>query len=1074
MKANKKTLLLLLALFSFTVAFSQQRAVIRGRVIDKADKTPVIGANIIEYDKDNRVINGTICDVNGNFVLEMKNINNTVRVSIIGYTAKTIIPDPSKSMNIELDQTNTQLKEVKVVGRKKIEMPTLTNIEDRDNASSVVKVDLGDMKEAGVLSAADALQARVSGLDILASSGDPGSGSQLVIRGLSSMGNNKPLIVIDGIPQSYVPTDFNLSSADQQDISNLINIPVKDIKSVTILKDAASTAIYGSKGADGVLLIETNRGRLGKVQFDYTYKASLNIQPPAIPMLNGNEYSMLQLEELHNALGVFQVPNEIAYNTDYADFYNYAANTNWIGAITQNSFTNDNYFSVSGGGEKTRYFTSLSYVNEGGTTIHTDSKRFSTRVNLDYFLSDKILFSVGFNYTNNLSDFNLSINNTNIREMAYIKAPNMSIWEYDAYGKPTGEYFTPITSYQGGGDVYFNPVAVANLGKNSSLSNTMENSFTLKYNIFDWLVFRETLSYQFYGSKSKNFLPYNAIGADWLNWQVNKAEEGNSNYSGLQTESQLAFSTSLDSSLHVISGTLNWITEQNGGEWLNIQSNHIPSTSIIDPSINGNINWIGNGSSEKRGLGALVSLNYKFKDRYMVQSSFRADASSSFGNNRRWGKFGGVSLGWRFSEESFIKSLGFVGESKLRASWGIAGRQPDDPYARYAQFMTVSNGGYMTLPGIYPSQPSLDNLQWESSTTTDLGLDLNLFRDRLFISGDIYDKVTSNILFSNYYIPSSSGYDQLLFLNGGKLDNKGWELSADYKIKQTKDFRWSVNFNISHNQNAFTALPNNFNVEQSTSIGNGQYPLRVELGQPIGSFFGFRYQGVYSTTSDTYARDAGGNVIYDQSGAPIPMTYTGTYTFRAGDPKYADINHDGVIDLNDVVYLGNCNPQYIGGFGTSVKYKNLELVCQFHYRLGFDIINGVAIQTQGMNDKNNQSKATLRRWRVEGQNEPNMLPRAYMNNPANNLGSDRYVENGDFLRLLNVQVTYRFSQAFCDKLKMRSLNVTMSARKIATFTRYSGQDPEIGMDASNPFWIGVDNAKTPPPALITGNISIGF
>ncbi len=270
----------------------------------------------------------------------------------------------------------------------------------------------------------------------------------------------------------------NLAGSNAQDISNMINIALQDIKSITVLKDAASTAIYGSQGADGVLLIETYKGRLGKVQFDYQYKGSVNFQPPSIPMLNGNEYIMLQLEEWHNSDGVFNIPPEIAYDKDYAGFYNYSANTDWVKAVTQIGYTNDHYLKFSGGGEKTRYYTSFDYVNDVGTTINTGSRRFSTRMNLDYYLSRKLVFGINFNYTNNSIDGNYQVykgygdygdpnSYWNVRSMAYIKAPNMSIWEYDAYGNPTGEYFTPINSYQGGGGTYFNPVAVAKLGKSN-------------------------------------------------------------------------------------------------------------------------------------------------------------------------------------------------------------------------------------------------------------------------------------------------------------------------------------------------------------------------------------------------------------------------------------------------------------------------------------------------------------------------------------------------------------------------------------------------------------------------------
>jgi len=1077
-----------LVLINCGEAFSQAKPVIRGRVIDKGDKTMVIGANVIEYDASNRVISGTITNVNGDFVLEMKNAGNVVKVSMIGYNVATVKVDFTKPIIVELEPTDIEIGEITITA-KATTSNRLTNIDERDNASSTVKIELMDMQNQANVSVADALQGKISGLDILSASGDPGSGSQIVIRGLSSMGNNKPLIVIDGIPQDNIPSSFDLSSADSEDISNLINIALQDIKSIEVLKDAASTAVYGSKGADGVLLIETHKGRMGKVQFDYQYKYSLNIQPPAIPMLSGDEYIMLQLEEWHNSRGVFDVPNEIAYNRDYVDFYNYSQNIDWLGAITQNASTHDHYFKISGGGDKTRYFTSFGYIDEGGTTINTRSKRFSTRINLDYFLSQNLLFSIQFNYTNNTRNDNISIDGRNIREMAYIKAPNMSIWEYDFEGKRTGEYFTPINSYQGSGSSYFNPVAVATLGKNDRISHSLQNTFKLKYNINDWLTFNETVSFQYDGAKTNNYLPYNAIGADWLAWNINKAEESNNIYSAIKTETQLAFDSPFKSNKHVVTGALTWVTNHSGYEWMNLQSNKTPSTNIQDPSIAGQINWIGSGSGQNRDVGALANLNYKLLDRYMLQTILRADASSSFGSNYRWGLFKGIMAGWRFSSEPFLESLTFLGESMLRFSWGLSGSQPGDPYARYATYITTDNGAYINNPAIVPSQIELNNLKWQSITTTNFGLELNLFKDRLYIEGDVYEKVTSDMLFQRYDIPVSSGFNRLSWFNGGKLLNKGWELMVNYKAIKTKNLTWSIDFNTSQNINSFEELPENFNTERSTSIDNGQYPQRVVVGEPIGSFFGVRYLGVYATDADAVAKDAAGNVLYDSKGKPVPMMYKNNYTFKGGDARYEDINHDGKIDLNDATYIGDCNPDFIGGLGTSLKFRNFDFSLNFHYRVGFDIINGVAIQTEGLgstydfwmggvhyydNGKNNQSKAVLSRWRVQGQNEPGMLPRAYLDHPANNLGSDRYVEKGDFIRLNNIKFGYRLSQDICNKLGLNSVNLALSARKLMTFTKYTGQDPEIGQDASDPFWIGVDNAKTPPPKIISFSISVGF
>ncbi|MGE5395783.1 MAG: SusC/RagA family TonB-linked outer membrane protein [Candidatus Saccharibacteria bacterium] len=1083
MKKIKKTIILILALCSFIGAYSQTKTIIRGKVVDQKDKSGVIGATIVESDKENRVVNGTVTDVDGNFVYQMKNPANTMKVTVIGYQTKTFKPSPGKSVVIELVSSDFELDQVTVTAKTK-SSNSLTNIDERDNASSRVKVDLMDMKDGGITSAADALQGKVSGLDIISASGDPGSGSSIVIRGLSSIGNNKPLIVIDGIPQDQVPSSFDLSSSDAEDISNMINIALQDIKSIEVLKDAASTAVYGSKGADGVLLIETHRGKMGKVQFDYTYKNSLNFQPKAIPMLNGDEFVTLQLEELHNSQGIFDLPREIAYDKDYPDFYNYSANTDWLAAITQNSVTNDHFFKISGGGEKTRYYTSFSYLDQGGTTINTGYKQFSTRVNLDYFLSKKILFTIQFNYSNEKTDGNIEVDmggwTRNIRQMAYLKAPNMSIYEHDANGNLTGEYFTrnfdKTDNYQGDGYHYFNPVAVARLGKKDESKNNLENSFKLKYTLKDWLIFNETVAFSYTGSKANSFLPYNAIGSNWYDWTVNKAEEGNGLFSSFKTESQLVYFVPFNNKIHDVTGTASWSTNQSTNEGVNIQSNRLPSTDIQDPAIDGQINWISSSLLEKRDVGALFSLNYKYKDRYGIQTVARADGNSSFGAANRWGVFKGVSAFWRFSEEPWIKSKceSWLSESKVRASYGTSGRAPGDwpNYPRFAIYN--SSNGYLLNPAVIPSSIQLDNLKWENIQSTNYGIDLNLLHDRIFITGEVYNKVTSDLLFRDYKIPTSSGFNQLTYLNGGELTNNGWEFMLDYRVLQTKNWRVRVDFNISQNVNAFTKLPENFNTEKDLSIGNGQYPKRIVAGEPIGSFFGFRYKGVYASDADVVATDAEGNALHDGQGNVIPMTYKGVYQFKGGDAKYEDVNHDGQIDLNDVVYIGDSNPDFIGGFGTSIKYKQFDISFQFHYRTGYDIINSTAMDTEGMLGKNNQSKAVLNRWRVQGQNEPGLLPRAYMNSPANNLGSDRYVERGDFMRLNNVALKYQVSQALCEKLNLQSASFSLSARKLFTLTNYSGQDPEVSQDAGDPFWIGVDRANTPPPKMVTLSFSVGF
>jgi TonB-linked SusC/RagA family outer membrane protein len=658
--------------------------------------------------------------------------------------------------------------------------------------------------------------------------------------------------------------------------------------------------------------------------------------------------------------------------------------------------------------------------------------------------------------------------------MAYIKAPNMSIWEYDSEGNPTGEYFTPINSYQGDGVSFYNPVAMANLSKDDNKYSRLENTFLLRYRLNDYITLRETVSFQFQGTEKSRFYPYTTIGADWLDPYVNRAREENDMDIELRTETQLAFNSPFKNENHELTGAITWITQQSEFENFDTQSTHTPSTGIQDPAAEAQVSYIATRSGEQRSVGGLANINYKLLDRYMVQTILRADAASSFGENNRWGLFKGVALGWRFSDEPFLESLSFLDESMLRYSWGVTGRRPKDVYARFANYESTSTGSYIFTPSIIPTSIQLDNLKWETITSSNIGLELNLFKNILYIEAEVYNKLTTDILFEKYRIPSTSGFSQLRYFNGGELSNKGWEIMTDLRAVKTENIRLSFNFNASRNVNSFIKLPENFNTERSTSIGNGQYPLIVTEGAPIGSFYGFRYLGVWASDEDVVARDAAGNILIDGYGNPITLTYNDSYRFQGGDPIYADLNHDGDIDLNDVEKIGDSNPNFIGGFGTTLRFWNFDFAMNFHYRVGFDIINQVALQTEGMNNRNNQSKAVLSRWRIQGQDEPGLLPKAYMNHPANNLGSDRYVERGDFMRLNNIKIGYQLNRALCDKLGIRRADLTLSARRLFTITGYSGQDPEVGQDASDPFWIGVDKATTPPPRILTMSIAVGF
>ena len=1064
--------------------FALGQSVIRGTVTDSEDGSRIPGATVTGNDSVRRIITGTITDPNGNYNLLVKNPDGIFIVSFIGYESFEFTLNGREVIDVVLSPSTIQMEEVMITADA--DYNTLTGVAQRDITGSQVRMDMVDSKHLGIVSAEEALQGQVSGLDIM-SSGDPGGGSQIVIRGLSSLGGSTPLIVVDDIPQDIrIDEGFDFGSADQEDIGDLVNISPQDIKSIDVLKDAASAAVWGSRGADGVLVIKTQRGRRGKTRFEYQGKYTVNVQPPPIPMLNGDEYIMMQLEQLHNQLGLFEVPPEIAVDRDYVDFYNYSKNTDWVDAISQTGFINDQYFKVSGGGDKTRYFASVNFQNNRGTTMNTSLNRLSTRVNIDYNISSKIRFTVNFNYTNSAKEdnyeFRLDLDEdgdkekVNVRQMAYIKAPNMAIWEHDENGNLTGEYFTPIFSYQGDGNEFFNPVAVANLSSNDQNQNQVQNSFVLDYNMLSWLRFRQTLSFQYLNTKKKQYLPIDAIGTDWLDDLNNRSWEQNNTTTRIMTRSQLSFIPRFKNQAHSFSSIVTAEAEMSTGEWATLATSRGPGGDIRDPAANAPISDTKSGSSNARALGLLVSINYKLKDRYIFSSNARIDGSSKFGVNQRWGLFPSASAGWRFSEEAIFANISSLSNALLRVSWGQTGKQPTSPYDRHAIFNTNTTGPnqYIENPIIVQQQAQLENLKWQTVSAWNFGLDLGFLMDRIILTAEVYNNITEDILWKNYKIPKSSGYTTLKWFNGGKLQNKGWEFFTRVGIIGRANLTWDVNFNIANNLNVFLEFPGNFNNEVATNIGNGQYPRRADIGQPIGAFYGFRYLGVWPSDEDVVALDAEGNVLTDVNGNLLPLTFNKQYQFVGGDAKYEDINHDGNIDLLDVVYLGDSNPNIIGGFGSVLGWKQFRFSFQFHYRSGFQIVNEVAMDSEGMLGRDNQSKAVLKRWRIQGQDEPGMLPRAYMDHPANNLGSDRYVENGDFIRLNNVTLSYALPSRICSRIHLNSLDFAFTLRRILTLTRYTGQDPEIRQVGDDPFWFGTDNARTPVPQSFVFSMSLGF
>ncbi len=926
-------------------------------------------------------------------------------------------------------QISSQQKHVaadSLVGISKIETGFFSIVNGPQPISSE-KIYFSGLGYTNELSLLELLQGRVGGLDITSASGNPGNSPLAVLRGQQVMANRAPLVVIDGIPWNSNDHFFNTFHAGMEDLYNLIPVPVADIVSVEVLKDGASTALYGAEGADGVILVETRKGIPQKMQVTYQFNQGIIGEPDFRPMLSRDEYIMYQLEAHSNA-GINDIPPEIAFDQDYDDFYNYAANTDWLKTVTQRGSLSNHHLRIQGGNKKSRYFGSLGYLNQKGTVIHTGYNRFMGRFNLEHDFTEKLTLALHTSYVRQKSSDNMVLEDeygfeNNILEMAFIKAPNMSIREYDTDGNLTGNYFTPTNNYQGNGWDNYNPVAVSDIGSAKRTLNELAATVWVQYHFKDWLRFRECFTYQQSLADADAVLPFYAIGSDWFTWTIPFVNtQSDLKFRQIRNEFQAIVKLPLrDQQKNALSGLFSLIMQDE------------------DFSIKPDSLLMSNRPPDRYKNAFVTTLQYKLLGKYIVNANTRFESVSNFGNRYAWDQHYGVSIGWLFAEEPFIKKLQMMNEtSMIRAGWSFSRFQPN---------------GYVQFP--------LRNIHPENEIMTyNVGIELGLFKDRVHAIMDYYSKESR---MTNYY---GTGADDML-----QFRNRGWELRVNYEIVKEKDFDWNLYFSTAHNQQILVEAPVDINNRESATLRNGEYVTYLNEGKRLGSIYGLNYEGVYPTDQEAIAVDKDGNTLYDIHGLPFQVSYE-NYNFQGGDAKYRDVNYDGIIDENDLVKLGNSYPNFTGGFGSTVRFKNLSLTCNFHYCTGNKIINQVAMASEGLSARHNQNANVLNRWRYPGQQESNMAPRAYLYHPANNLGSNRFVENGDFLRMNYVNLTYQFGPGICRKIHVQDLRISLSGQRLLTITGYNGLDPETELDYSGIFSLNQDKIRAYPPKIYTFSVRI--
>ena len=1099
---------------------------ISGTVSDDFDVLP--GASVREVDASNRIVNATVTDMNGNFVLPIKSAKNKLAISYMGYKTQTL-PINKTVYKVKLEDATKTMKDVVVTAQKKMKTSGL-EIPEREVSFSTQGISAKEFEGLGITSVDEALQGRIAGLDIVANSGDLGAGTSMRLRGastVSTLTSNEPLIVVNGNVWNVDLSDFDTATANDEKFAQLLNVNTEDIEDIQVLKDAAATAIWGSQGANGVIEIKTKRGRRGAPQVTYSLKMTMTHQPEGIKLLNGDQYTMLLKESYFNPLQETYVGRiqELNYDENYSEFLMFNKNTDWVDLVKQNGLRQNHYVSVSGGDEKTLFRISGGYDHEKGAIIEQKLNRFSTRMALDYYVNDriKIVSNFSLTYTKNNRNFD------NLLSIAYTKMPNLSPyrWMRDENGNEynTGEYYiVPQYAFTNYGQLTtdqqnnfsdqrnsHNPLAVAKYAKKIQTTYDISPELELEYKLLGLddsstqLRYNGRVVMNVYNDYTDQSFPRSLLSNNYHD--IGTAYSYSRKNLAFTTTHTLTFRPHFNNEDHQLMalGRFQLVSGNSSDQSTNINrlANRLESVTA-----GGNVTGMGSEFKEWRSLYWTFSTHYAFKGRYVFDFSMRADATTRFGENSRWGIFPAVSGKWIISDEPFMKTV--KDKTKMsyfavRPGWGRVGNPPTQDYL---YLNTYAPGvRYLNMLVMNPSGLKLTEFKWENIYSWNLGIDLNFFDDRFKIVVDLYRRLTKDMLMPGALIPTSNGWNNLRFRNVGDMKNEGWEVQfmGDRLLKKGK-FYVDAYINFANNRNVITKMDplvlKTLNVDWKE--GNRSVLQRVQLNNPFGSIYGFRSKGVYQYNYDT-ARDlaradqangtnvlqeninsgktypiaigASGNYVKDAKGDPVQMRFAykpetnSGYYFKGGDAIYEDVNNDGNINQSDLVYLGNSLPRLTGGFGFTLHYDRWALRANFNYRVDYDVLNMARLDMESMISNNNQSQAVNYRWRKEG--DMTSIPRAMFGNGSNynTLISDRFVEDGSFLRLNYLQLNYSFDPKLLKNWHMKTLNFYASANNLFLLTKYSGVDPEMRYGG---YGITTDDSKTPRPKSYTVGVTIGF
>lgn len=946
--------------------------------------------------------NSTIATSDGNFSLVVSGNNPGLLFSSVGYVTKEVkLTGDQSSVNVVLQTSVASLGEVVLVG--------YGSVKKKDLTGAISNVDVKNLATQPVANAGEGIEGKAAGVQVI-SSGAPGSNVTFRIRGTGTINNADPLVVVDG-----VPTDAPLN-----------NIDPNDIASIDVLKDASAAAIYGSRGANGVILITTKKGTNGKGHLSLDFYTAWQKAANVVKVLNAQQFAGLNNEILSNG-------NQTV-NPGYANPDTLGAGTNWLGALFRTAPMQHYSLAFSGGSDKYNYYLSGSVLDQKGIVITTGYRRYTVQFNSQ--AKPLNWLRIGNNLS--LSSDDKPSGSYDIRS-AMAANPVQPIFAADgSYSKITGNplWYGDIT----------NQVGTANINTNDTKGYNILGNIYAEISILPSLTFKSTAGIQALFFDSKSWAPVydfepNPQTQAYLSQQFNKSMT-------YLWDNYFTFDRHFgpDHHLTVLAGTS---AQNNRFDYINGNKRDFPSDVTQQLNAGTGEANVGGDASEWALFSLMGRINYAFKDKYLVTATIRRDGSSRFGSDNKYGTFPSASVAWRISKEKFFK-VPFVNDLKIRAGYGVTGNQNIGNYS-FASNLSIAQYNFNNLPVtiVYPLVLPNPDVQWEEVQQSNVGVDATVLNDRVNLTVDAYLRKTSEMLVPAV-VPVTTGYSStnVPSVNAGTLENKGIEIGISSK-NITGVFSWNTDANISFNQNKITSLNGNTPLFVDSYGLNANFGID-QAGHPANEFYGFVTDGIFQTQKevDDHAVQQAGTTSYNST--------------SPGDIRFKDLNSDGVINADDRTYIGDPNPQFIYAMNNTFSYKGFDLSVFLQGVYGNKIFNANNIYQEGMSIAQNQTLRTLNRW--EGEGTSNYMPRAIYGDPNQNARvSNRFIEDGSYLRIKNVTFSYTLPHQLAQSAHFSSIKIYTACQNLATFTKYSGFDPEVGAN-------GVDYSVYP----VTRTFSIGI